>query len=436
VIAAWAVAVVQATTGAGVLAVRLAAPERPAGAVAAPRGDHAVQAAGDPEAVARQAALGSLLIRRAGALLRRDRTAFLAGVDPGTRFSRAQARLFDALTDVPLTGVSYELDQARSLDLPATVADRYDAPTWAGAVRLRYALRGYDSTPTAQDQYLTFVRRGARWYLASDADFDAAGRPSARGLWDFGRVAALRTERVLVLGHPGSLSLMRRILWAADAAVPRVTGVWRDWPGTVVVLVPDSAEELRRVVGHTGDLSQIAAVASADAGIDGGPPAGERVAVNPGPFRSLSWFGRQVVLQHEITHVATRDVTSQNTPYWLAEGFADYVGYLGSGTTVGSAAQELAAEVAAGRVPGELPTRADFAGDNARLAQAYEMSWLACRLVAQRIGKAGLVRFYRTVSSAPGDPDTALAAGLRSELGLTPAEFVAAWRAELRRELG
>jgi hypothetical protein len=428
--------VVQTATGAGVLAARLAAPERPVGTIVAPGADHALHAAGDPEAVARQAGLESLLVRRAGALLRRDRVAFLAGVDPGTRFHRTQARLFDALAAVPLSDVSYELEPGRALDLPATVADRYDAPTWAAAVRMRHALRGYDAAPTAQDQYLTFVQRGGRWYLASDTDFDAVGKRSARGLWDSGPVVAVRTERVLVLGHPGSLALMRRILWTADAAVPRVTGVWRDWPGKVVILVPASTDELRRVVGHTGDLSQIAAVAAADAGIDGAPPAGERVAINPGPFRSLSWFGRQVVLQHEITHVATRDVTSENTPYWLAEGFADYVGYLGSGATVRSAARELGDEIAAGRVPRSLPSAADFAGDNTRLAQSYEMSWLACRLVAERIGGAGLVRFYRMVSASPGDPATALATALRSELRMTPAQFVAAWRADLRRELG
>jgi hypothetical protein len=303
-------------------------------------------------------------------------------------------------------------------------------------VRLRYALAGYDVVPTVQEQYLTFVRRGNRWYLGSDRDFDGGTRRSARGLWDFGAVVAVRTPRVLVLGHPGSLPLMQRILRTADAAVPRVSAVWSDWPGKVVVLVPDSTDELRQVVRHTGELSQIAAVASADAGLDGAPPAGERVAVNPAPFRSLSQFGRQVVLQHEITHVATRDVTSSNTPYWLAEGFADYVGYRESGATVRSAARELAAEVAAGRIPAALPAAVDFAGSNPRLAQSYEMSWLACRLVARRIGADGLVRLYRTVSGTPGDPTTALVAGLRSELGMEPAQFVAAWRAELRRELG
>jgi hypothetical protein len=430
------VVVVQTATGAGVLTARLTSPGQPPAAVAGAARDRTVHAAGDREAAARTTAVTALLVRRAAALLRRDRVAFLAGVDPGTPFRRVQARLFDALESVPLTDVAYELDPGPALELPPAAARRYTVPAWGAAVRMRYALAGYDGEPTAQEHYLTFVLRGARWYLGADRDFDTAGRRTARGLWDFGPVAAVRTRRVLVLGHPASLPLMRRILRTADAAVPRVSGVWRDWPGRVVVLVPDSTTELRRVVEHAGDLSQIAAVASADVGVDGGPPAGERVAINPAPFRSLSDFGRQVVLQHEITHVATRDVTSTNTPYWLAEGFADYVGYLDSGATVRSAARELGADVRAGRLPKALPGERDFAGDNPRLAQSYELAWLACRLIAERVGRDGLVRFYRAVSAASGTPAAALTSSMRAELAMTPAEFVAAWRVHLRRDLG
>ena len=426
--------VVLVVAATGVLAVRLAGPtpsSRPA-AVAdrGDRGDQTVSGVGDPTERDRAAALTSLLVGRANALLRRDRAGFLAGVDPGTPFHRRQADLFDALAGVPLSDVSYDFDAGAAMELPPAAARRYSGPTWGGVVRLRYALTGYDTEPTTQEQYLTFVQRGGRWYLASDDDFTVAGQRSARGLWDFGPVAAVRTPRVLVLGHPRSLGLMRQILAVTDAAVPRVSAVWPDWSRKAVVLVPDSAAELRQVVVHTGNLSRLAAVATADVGVDGGPPTGRRVAVNPAQFRSLSAFGRRVVLQHELTHVATRAVTSANTPYWLAEGFADYVAYRGADTTVAAAAEELRADVAAGRVPTRLPTAADFAGDNPRLPQAYEMSWLACRLIAARIGAAGLVRLYRTVSES-GDPEAALA----GELRMTTAEFVAAWRADIRREL-
>jgi hypothetical protein len=441
VVVACVVVVVQVLVAAGVLVARLAdpAPSSPPAAVA-DRGDQIVSgqtgsgdqtgSGADVADRARAAALTSLLVGRANALLRRDRAAFLAGVDPGTPFHARQAALFDALARVPLGDVSYDFDAGRTMELPPAAAKRYRDPVWGGAVRLRYALTGYDAEPTTQEHYLTFVQRADRWYLASDDDFTAAGQRSARGLWDFGPVVAVRTPRVLVLGHPGSLGLMRQILAVADAAVPRVSQVWPDWSRKAVVLVPASAAELRQVVEHTGNLSRLAAVATADVSVDGGPPTGRRVAVNPAQFRSLSAFGRRVVIRHELTHVATRAVTSAHTPYWLAEGFADYVAYRGTDTTVAAAAEELRADVAAGRVPARLPRAADFTGDNPRLAQAYEMSWLACRLIADRIGAAGLVRLYRTVSES-GDPEAALA----QELEMTTAEFVAAWRADMRREL-
>jgi hypothetical protein len=427
---AWVVVVLQVATAGGVLATRLVSPAPTPHAQAGAAADR--RPAGDSEAEARGSAVKSLLIGRAGALLRRDRVAFLAGVDPGTPFHAAQARLFDALARVPLADVSYDMDRAGSLELPPAAAQRYRDPAWAGAVRMHYALAGYDTEPTVQEQYLTFVQRRGTWLLASDRDFESAGQQSARGLWDFGPVVALRSPRVLVLGHPGSAGIMHSILAAADAAVPRVSEVWPDWSGKVVVLVPGSAGELRRLVGHAGDLSRLAAIASADAGVAGGPPTGRRVAVNPAPFRLLTPFGRQVVLQHEITHVATRAVTSAATPYWLAEGFADYVGYQGTGANVREAARNLRADVAAGRLPAALPTAADFAGDSPRLAQAYEMSWLACRLIAARAGRAGLVRVYRDVSQGSADLDTVL----NRELGMSTPEFVAAWRADIRRELG
>jgi hypothetical protein len=66
----------------------------------------------------------------------------------------------------------------------------------------------------------------------------------------------------------------------------------------------------------------------------------------------------------------------------------------------------------------------------------YEESWLACRLIARRAGEPGLVRFYKAVSNiAASDPDTAVSGALKQVLGVTPAAFVADWRADLVAEL-
>ncbi|MBV9822720.1 MAG: hypothetical protein JO144_10815, partial [Actinobacteria bacterium] len=135
------------------------------------------------------------------------------------------------------------------------------------------------------------------------------------------------------------------------------------------------------------------------------------------------------------THIASRAVTSDEMPAWLVEGFADYVGNLDSGLPVPVTAAELAADVKAGRLPAKLPSDAAFSTGSA-LPQAYEQSWLACRLVADRVGAAGLVKLYRTVATAAaGNPATALATGLRQVLHTDVARFTADWRSYLVREL-
>jgi hypothetical protein len=87
-----------------------------------------------------------------------------------------------------------------------------------------------------------------------------------------------------------------------------------------------------------------------------------------------------------------------------------------------------------GRVPATLPSEQSF--DLAtESAQAYEGSWLACRLIAGHSGRAGLVRFYRMVGGSD-DALRALATALRAVMHESTAEFTAQWRAYLKAQLG
>jgi len=168
-----------------------------------------------------------------------------------------------------------------------------------------------------------------------------------------------------------------------------------------------------------------------------GTVLGARIVLNPTNLTRLDPGGRRLVVQHELTHIATRAVTVDAMPTWLIEGFADYVGNLGSGQSVPVAARELATEVRRGKVPAVLPTAADFASTDAgRLSETYEQAWLACRLVARRYGQPALVRLYRQVAAAARlDPTTAAAVGLSQVLHLSLSGFTNIWRAELAREL-
>ncbi|HEX5496498.1 MAG TPA: hypothetical protein VFX70_18200 [Mycobacteriales bacterium] len=387
---------------------------------------------------ARTAAVRDLLERHASALLRRDRAAFLATVDPrATAFRASQSALFANLAQVPLESWDYKLDPSSAEPVSDPSFARYGDPVWAPRVTLRYALRGFDPVPTDRPQFLTFVRRGGRWYLGSDRDFDGRGDRTWRGLWDFGPVVAYRGSASLVLAHPRSANRLATFASVVDRAVPHVTDVWGPgWSQRVVVLIPDTQQEMSHLIGGQFALAHIAAVATADyTDASSRTVRGQRVVINPSNLDRLGSVGRLVVLRHEITHVATRAITGPAAPIWLVEGFADYVGYLDTGVPVTVAAQELRAEVRRGRVPAALPTAKDFGGDNPRLSQSYEEAWLACRLLAARTGQAGLVRFYRLVGSSTGDPRQAVTRALRVTAHLSYPQFVADWRHLLATDL-
>ena len=386
----------------------------------------------------RAAAVERLLQDRARAVVRRDRPAFLATVDPSAPALVArQAATFDALAAVPLANWDYVLEPGTSSPPDERLDRRYGLGRWWGPeVALRYALAGFDERPVVVDHHLTFVLRAGRWLLGADDDFALQGRATPRAIWDRGPVVAVRDEGVLVLGHPAQRPLLDEVASLTAAAVPRVTAGWGPWRERVVVLVPDDTQELAGLVGSQGDLSRIAAVATAELrGGDGEyDPAGDRVLVNPETFADLGRTGRQVVLTHEVTHVATRRASGPAVPGWLAEGFADLVGYSGVDLPVTITASDLAADVRAGGTPVALPLDADFEGSSPRLSQAYQGAWLAVRLLDERHGRAALLRFYRAVGARRGvPPATAVEDALQAQLGTTTAALTSDWRAELQR---
>jgi len=388
----------------------------------------------------RFAAVQRLLQERARAVVERDRRAFLATVDPSApELVARQTAVFDALAPVPLASWDYVLEPGTGSPPDERLDRRYGTGRWwAPRVALHYALAGFDTRPIAVDHHLTFVVRDGRWLLAADDDFALHGRATPRAIWDHGPVVAVRADGVLVLGHPGQRRLLDQVASLTAAAVPRVTAAWGPWGGRVVVLVPDSAQELAELLSSRHDLSRIAAVATAE--LRGGEgeydPAGDRVLVNPETFRGLGAISRQVVLTHEVTHVATRRASGPAVPGWLAEGFADLVGYTGVDLPSSVVAADLAAEVRAGDLPAALPVDADFEGGSPRLSQAYQGAWLAVRLLDERHGRAALLRFYKAVGARRGVPAaTAVEEALRTELGTTTADLTDDWRAWLQRRL-
>lgn len=381
----------------------------------------------------------SLLARHGRAVLAHDRKAFLAGVDDAgaaTAFWREQAAEFNNLVRLPLASWSYQV-VGRTSDRAAEAAagKRLHAKALVVELHLRYALRRADQLPSTQSLWWTFVRRGGRVVVSGDDALADAGGSSWRGPWDFGPLTIVRGHSSLVLGHADP-SVLRPVAAAVDDAVPAVSAVWpQPWSRYVVAIVPGSSEELAADVGPSSPItSDVAAAAIADPAdpLTGEVP-GQRLVVNPDALARLSTIGRRIVVRHEVTHIADGRATTDATPAWVREGFAEYVGNLGSGQPVRTAAAELAAEVRRGRVPAALPASVDFATGQA-IPQAYEQAWLACRLIAHRVGVAGLVRFYVAAGQGIGEPTAA--AAVRAVLHESVASFTAQWRSYLRQQLG
>ncbi|QES05704.1 hypothetical protein DEJ44_08770 [Streptomyces venezuelae] len=364
----------------------------------------------------------TLLDRQSRALLDRDQAAYLVGVDPA--YAPAALAVFRRLAAVPVDGWTYRLT-----GVDRTASDRVTA-----RAELGYRLRDHDKRPATGARVLDLTERDGRWYVAGDRPADGA----PRHLWEQGEVAAVRGDRSLVLGVGQKPERLREIAAAADRAVPAVSAAWpSDWAREVVVLVPGSLQGMGELLGAPGaSYRGIAAVTTGETRGGADAPA-DRVIVNPEAYGVLGDFGRQLVLTHETTHVATRAATTPSTPVWLSEGFADWVAYRDAGRGPAQAAPELRRAVRAGELPARLPEDADFAfgGEADALARAYEGGWLACELIADRWGEGELRDFYRAVGAHPAR-EGAVEKALQEVLGATPEEFTADWRAYVGERLG
>ncbi|MGI5415705.1 hypothetical protein [Actinomadura luteofluorescens] len=357
----------------------------------------------------------AVLANRARAVRDGDRMAFLATVGSApAAFQDAQSRVYGNLRKLPLEGWRERLVDTEAMD-GATAVVR---------VEVRYRLRGFDRGDVARTRYLTLASRAGTWTIVGDGT--SRGLADDTDIWDCGPLAVARGRSGLVIGDGAGLDGIAERL---DAAVPVVTSVvGKAWAQRVVALVPADATLASALAGPGQSLGQIAALATV-APAAGAGRGEDRVIVSPGTFGRLNELGRDVVLTHELTHVATGGARDRRTPLWLIEGFADYVGYRRVKISTRTAAGELHREVSAGRAPSALPAAGAFAGGSPRLSQAYQEAWLACRMVADRYGEAALVRLYRAAGRAPE------AAALRDVLGLTRERFTALWRDYVKEEL-
>lgn len=224
----------------------------------------------------------------------------------------------------------------------------------------------------------------------------------------------------------GSTPVADGIALQADTAARRLQRVWpQPWSGRVHVEAPATeAEFIRTTGGAPGRLTGVAASTIAKLGVDG--YANDiRIVVDPGVWDELTLQGRQIVLNHEVVHVALLDRPRAPRPTWLVEGMAEYLAYRGSGLDVRDVAEPLLRQVAQHGALTHLPTDEEFEGRNRE--QAYAQAWIACRVAADIEGEDALLRMLTQLR--PSGPRKQAA----EPLPLDIERLTRAWRHELQR---
>jgi hypothetical protein len=402
---------------------------RPGVQAAAPRAvgqQPPTRAAADPSAE-----LPRLLTRRADAVLDDDRAAFLATVDKRqTTFYKRQANLFARMRTVPFSDLTYKITDEHA---STRLRRRYDADQVIQAqVQARYRFKGQDASPVLARHSYTFVLTRSVWRIAGPGDAGQRRRDDTE-IWDGGRVRTAVSRRTLIVYHPGDEALARKLLRVADRAYTQVDAAWiGPWERKAVILVPKDQQEAEELVGAS-DLSRVAAVASSS--VESGASErvlGNRIVVNTDNVERYNDLNLQVLITHEMTHVATRTL-GDGVPLLLVEGFADWAALKPLGYPLAVTRPNLARRVRADRFDGRLPGDGEFRGPDA--AVAYDEGSAFCLWLADTYGPGKLRALYRQFRGSDPPSEAEFDRGFRRVLDLTRRQAERRWAIWVRSQL-
>jgi hypothetical protein len=379
-----------------------------------------------------RSAASEVLSRRAQAVMDGDRKAFLSSIDPtARRFRKKQGEIFESLTSLRLG--TYELrQQVGEKDLARPEHERrYKAADGVFIPRVEeiYRFKGYDDADFVSTLFLTFVLRDGEWLIAADDDLSGR-RTTERNLWDYGPVKQTHSTNVTVIQHPcraaGCIELGESFMQLAENARRAVKQRWRgSWNGRVVVLATSSRREVRRIIDVDYAISNFAAFAYSPYRDSGYSPA--RIVVDRSTLSGRPSEIVELILTHEMAHVATRRASGPHIPLWVEEGFAEWVARVpGDGADL-----YYANQVASGAVEPQLATDRQFRGGTAEeLFLHYQSSRTAVAYFIERWGYGKFVRFYKALGDSHNEFGSR-AKHLRSEMrrftGLSPSKFERQW---------
>jgi hypothetical protein len=385
-----------------------------------------------PEDPNPRVAASDVLSRRARAVMDGDRSAFLASIDPAAkRFRKRQGEIFERLTSLKLR--RYELRQQVGEPNLARLEHerRYKNADGVFIPRVEeiYRFKGYDDSDFVSSLFFTFVLRDGEWLIAADDDLKGR-RTTERNLWDYGPVVQSRGSNVTLIQHPcreaGCVELGDSFMQLAESARRQVKERWPgSWNGRVVVLATSSRREVRKIIDVDYAISNFAAFAYSPYRDGRFSPA--RIVVDRSTISGRSSDVIELILTHEMAHVATRRVSGPHIPLWLEEGLAEWMARVPGD----SADLYYANQVATGAVEPRLAADRQFRKGTAdELFLHYQSSRTAVAYFIERWGYGKFVRFYKTLGDSHKDVGTRavhLRSAMRRFTGLSPSQFERQW---------
>jgi hypothetical protein len=198
-----------------------------------------------------------------------------------------------------------------------------------------------------------------------------------------------------------------------------------------VILVPSDQDEAERLVGAR-NLSRVAAVASSS--VESGAAErviGNRIVVNTANVVGYNNLNLQILITHEMTHVATRTL-GDGVPLLLVEGFADWAALKPLDYPFRVTRPALA-RLGGARFDGALPSDREFRGPDA--AVAYDEGSAFCLWVAETAGAGKLQALYRQFAGSRPPTTAQLDRGFRRVLGVSRRTAERRWAAWVRARL-
>ncbi|AKU17144.1 hypothetical protein VV02_16920 [Luteipulveratus mongoliensis] len=200
-------------------------------------------------------------------------------------------------------------------------------------------------------------------------------------------------------------------------AMRQVTQVWgTDWSSIPVrLVVAGSGTEFAEITGRP-----------ADGGVPAVTLADSRVVLHPKLWTSTTAAGRQVVLTHELTHVALGQGRLRGVPLWVIEGSAELTAYRASSLSTAQAAPTLSSQIRRGLVPTGPPSDAELRVTGGQTQPgAYQNAHAWCAFLVQRKGIRVFTDFVRRADA--GDRGA-----FEKAYGVTPAALSKPYQAWLR----